>query len=448
MSQGSASVREKTRWTSGLTSTHWRILWGSFLGWIFDGYEALAPVFVMTPMLHSVLAPARAAQAGTFAGIVLGVTLIGWGIGGLLGGVFADYWGRKKVMLWSVLLYAVFSGATACASSFWTLCAWRFVTGLAMGSEWSTGVALVSETWPERARAKGVSFLQSGYGWGTFIASAAWYAISSTNPLGENNWRLMFLLGALPALFVLYLRRGVDESEKWLSAVRKQQWAAAAGSSEQASKPLKRPFPLKQVFASAESRRRILLSLLLSIVTSIGLWAVSSWLPSYATSLAQSEGLANASAWGAKVSIAFTVGTIVAFTIAGFVVDAIGRRPFMCLTFAGSLLMTIVSYRFVSSAQTMLWVAPIDGFFTLGCAYVWMAIYPAELFPSSARASAISFVFNGARMIAWVFPILAGSMIHSFGGISQAALCIGSVYVIGIVVPWFLPETLNQPLPD
>ncbi|MEQ5837920.1 MFS transporter [Paraburkholderia acidicola] len=155
MSQGSAAVPAKTRWTDGLTSTHWRILWGSFLGWIFDGYEALAPVFVMTPMLRSVLAPARIAQAGTFAGIVLGVTLIGWGIGGLLGGVFADYWGRKKVMLWSVLLYAVFSGATAFAGGFWALCAWRFLTGLAMRSEWSTGVALVSETWPERAQAKG-----------------------------------------------------------------------------------------------------------------------------------------------------------------------------------------------------------------------------------------------------------------------------------------------------
>jgi hypothetical protein len=96
----------------------------------------------------------------------------------------------------------------------------------------------------------------------------------------------------------------------------------------------------------------------------------------------------------------------------------------------------------------MLYVAPVNGFFTLGCAYVWMAIYPAELFPSSVRASAISLIFNGARLLAWVFPIIAGEMIRSFGGASEAALTIGCIYLVGILVPWLMPETSNQALPD
>jgi MFS family permease len=167
MEHGHIAVSARTKWYDGLTPTHWRVLRASFLGWIFDGYEALALVVVLMPMLHSVLSPAQAASTTIYAGLVIGITLLGWGIGGLVGGILADYVGRKRMMLWSVFLYALFSGFTAFSETFWTLCALRFLTGLAMGSEWSTGVALLSETWPERARAKGAGFLQSGFGWGT-----------------------------------------------------------------------------------------------------------------------------------------------------------------------------------------------------------------------------------------------------------------------------------------
>jgi MFS family permease len=134
--------------------------------------------------------------------------------------------------------------------------------------------------------------------------------------------------------------------------------------------------------------------------------------------------------------------------VAGFVVDAIGRRAFLSLTFVGALVTTFITYKLTTSVEAMMVVAPINGFFTLGCAYVWMAIYPCELFSSSVRSTAISFVFNAARLIAWVFPIIAGSMIKSFGGVSQAALALGSVYLLGIVLPWFLPETRGTGMPD
>src|ERR1700710_669886 len=162
------------RWYADLTPMHWRVLRASFLGWIFDGYEALVLVVVIAPMLHSILSPAQAASTPVYAGLVIGITLLGWGVGGLVGGILADYVGRKRMMLWSVFLYAMFSGFTAFAQTFWVLCALRFLTGLAMGSEWSTGIALLSETWPERARAKGAGFLQSGFGWGTVVGAGVW----------------------------------------------------------------------------------------------------------------------------------------------------------------------------------------------------------------------------------------------------------------------------------
>ena len=186
----------------------------------------------------------------------------------------------------------------------------------------------------------------------------------------------------------------------------------------------------------------------LSIVTTVGWWAISSWLPTYTIAIAKAEGVPDALSWGSKVSIAYTLGATVAYLVAGFVVDAIGRRAFLSLTFVGALVTTLITYKLTTSVEAMMVAAPINGFFTLGCAYVWMAIYPVELFTCTVRSTAISFVFNAARLIAWVFPIIAGSMITSFGGVSQAALALGSVYVIGIVLPWFLPETRGAGMPD
>ncbi|GAB7525091.1 MFS transporter [Paraburkholderia sp. 2C] len=458
MEQGQVAVGARGRWYDGLTAMHWRVLRASFLGWIFDGYEALVLVVVLAPMLHSVLTPAQAASPTIYAGLVIGITLLGWGIGGLVGGILADYVGRKRMMLWSVLLYALLSGFTAFSDTVWTLCALRFLTGLAMGSEWSTGIALLSETWPEEARAKGAGFLQSGFGWGTLTAAVVWYAMSTLHPLGAETWRLMFVLGAVPALFVLYIRRGVNESEKWQRAVREKRWNAtsasappqrgASGAANPAKNADKRPFTLAQLFNEREAARRTLILLVLSIVTTVGWWAISSWLPTHTVAIAKAQNITDPLSWGSKVSISYTVGAIVAYMLAGFIIDAVGRKAFLSLSFVGSLVTTVITYRFTSSVEAMMVVAPINGFFTLGCAYVWMAIYPCELFTSTVRSTAISFVFNAARLIAWVFPIVAGSMIKSFGGVPQAALALGSVYVIGIVLPWFLPETRGQGMPD
>ena len=142
-------------WYAGLTRRHWRILWGSYLGWIFDGYEAVALVYALRPALASILTPEQAQAPASYVGLAIGITLLGWGIGGLMGGIAADYIGRKRMMMISILGYAVFTGLTAFAGSFTQLAILRFITGLAIGSEWSTGIALVAETWPNRARPKG-----------------------------------------------------------------------------------------------------------------------------------------------------------------------------------------------------------------------------------------------------------------------------------------------------
>ena len=110
--------------------------------------------------------------------------------------------------------------------------------------------------------------------------------------------------------------------------------------------------------------------------------------------------------------------------------------------------MTPITYLWTRTVETMLLVAFVNGFFTLGMAYSWMAIYPVELFTSSVRSTAVSFIFNGTRMIAWLFPFIAGTLIQKFGGISRAAMTLGMIYILGLIVCWFVPETKGKPLPE
>ncbi len=273
---GLAFPAEPAAWYTGLTRQHWRVLWGSYLGWIFDGYEAFALVVALPSALQTLLTANEAREAPIYGGIAIGTTLLGWGIGGLGGGILADYLGRKRMLMISILGYACLTGLTALSNSLAMLAAMRFLTGLAIGAEWSTGIALVAESWPDRARPKGLGFLQSGFGAGIFLAALVWFVLSATRPLGPQTWRLMFVVGALPALCVFYLMRALDESGQWLAAVREKRWGAVDG--ERTDTSAKRPFTLAMLFRSAEARRRIWLTFIMSLACTTGWWAVSTWI--------------------------------------------------------------------------------------------------------------------------------------------------------------------------
>ncbi|HXY22562.1 MAG TPA: MFS transporter, partial [Burkholderiaceae bacterium] len=370
----------KMHWYTGLGPVHWRILTACFLGWVFDGYEAYALFVVMPFVLKSLLTTDQFTHRAVWAGVAISATLLGWGVGGMAGGVLADYFGRKRMMMYSVFGYALFAGFTAFSTSFVMFCVLRFITGLAMGSEWSTGVALLAETWPDRARPKGAGFLQSGFGFGTLIAALVWLGLSQSALLGDETWRLVFVVGALPAIFCLYLRRAVRESEKWAEAIRSRRWATTELDAPQTTtRAESRPFTLTEILRGHESRRRIVLGVLLSLTTTVGWWAISSWLPEFATQMAKSQGLANPALFAARTALIYTCGAVLAYLLSGFIADAMGRRAYLFFTYLGALTLTIVTYLWTNTPQLLSWVSFVNGFFTLGCAYSWMAIYPPEL---------------------------------------------------------------------
>jgi MFS family permease len=442
-----SELSQPAHWYSGLTHKHWRTLWGSFLGWTFDGYEALILVVTLPAVLRSILTPEQLQTPAVYAGLLIGVTYGSWGLGGLIGGIAADVFGRKITMMGAILGYALFSGLTALSTDLYMFIGFRFLTGLAMGSEWSSGISLVAESWPTRARAKGVSFLQSGYGWGGLLASLVWFGLVSTNWLGNETWRLAYLVGALPALLVFYLRREMEESERWLAVVQIEKdnasKAAAAGTVE----TVRRRNPLVVLFADVTAARRTLVAFLLALCTASAWFVVVTFLPAYGEQLAKAGGW-QPGIWGARISTIFVVGGILAYFLAGFIADLIGRRLFLVLGYGGALITNVIAFSFTGSVETFAALVFLNGIFCFGFAYCWMAIYLVELFPSKIRATASSLVFNTSRVLAALAPIVAGQLISYTHSVPQTVMAFCVFYLGGLLLPWLLPETKGKELPD
>ena len=428
-------------WHARLTPTHWKVLTASFLGWIFDGYETYALISVLGPAMLALLPAAEHTQIPKYAGLAIGITLLGWAVGGTIGGIVADYIGRKRMMLISIVGYACFTGLTAFSTSITMLVVFRFLTGLFIGSEWSTGNTLLAESWPNEARPKGAGFLQSGFGFGAFIAAAAWYFLQ---PMGPDAWRWMFGLGIIPALFVFYIRRSIDESQRWVETLATKRWDVTEAKSSEEGKA-KRPFTLLQLFEDREGRRRILLGLALSLATTLGWWGVATWIPGYVGAMAKGAGL-NGAYWGSVAGIVYNIGAIIGYLVSGFLADWMGRRVYLAFLFVGSLIFIPAVYLWSHSVNTVLFATLVNGFFTLG-GFAWFAIYLPELFATNVRATASAFVFNVSRFVAFLGPLFAGVLIHSFGGVSMVAIYIGSIYILGLIVAPFVPETRGKLLP-
>jgi len=433
-------------WYRSLSRSQWNTLLASNLGWLFDGYETYALVISVGVALRQLLDPSQYSQIPVYAGTVIAFTLLGWGIGGLIGGVIADYLGRKRTMLLAILAYSLMTGLSAFAWDWLSFAVLRFLVGVAIGSEWVTGTSIVAELWPDKNRGKGVGLMQSGFGIGFFLASVAWFFI---NPLGPNAWRIMFLLGVIPALLTLWIRKSIPESDRW-ERVNAQRQAATerekAGGSLNASEQALARFTIADLFAESEIRKRVILAFLISLATTFAFWGISAWLPPYIAAAASKAGLPPQQ-WASYAAMANNGAAIIGYAAFGFLADAYGRKP---VTIAYVLLAFIsvpIVFLWTSDLNMILLAAAFSGAFVSG-QYTWMAAWLPELFPTRVRATATAFVFNTPRLIAWTGPLISGWLIANFGGFSKAAVAIACIYVLSLIAAPFLPETKGKPLPE
>ena len=437
---------ESSPWYRSLNRAQWKALIAANLGWTFDGFEVFALILTVGVALHQLLEPSQYPLIPAYAGAVIAITVFGWAIGGLLGGVLADYLGRKRSMTLTILAYSLLTGVSALSWDWVSFAVFRFLVGLAIGSEWATGASIMAELWPAKARGKGGAFLQSGYPIGSILASGVWLAIGTSGP---DAWRYMYLIGVLPALIVFWIRRNIPESPRWEESNRRRRAAydlrrqGAALHGEDAA--LVR-FTLVDVFAEPAVRSRLFLTFVMSLSVTIGYWGVSTFVPSYVGSVATAAGLP-AQRWAALAGLVQNLGALIGFSSFGFLADAFGRKPTTMLFYLMCLILTPIIYLWVQDIHVLLFAFAVYGFFIQGV-FSWTPIWLPELFPTRMRATAAGFIFNAPRLISAIAPLIAGTLIVSLGGYGKAATIIGLFYILGLVAVPFLPETKGKPLPE
>jgi MFS family permease len=432
-------------WYRTLSKKHWLILLATNLGWMFDGFENFALILTAGSAFRQLLDPSLYGSIPFYIGSIIAINLFGWAVGGVLGGVMADYIGRKKMMIISILAYSILTGLSSFAWDFWSFAILRFLVGVAVGSEWATGSSMMAELWPDNARGKGAGLMQCGLGIGFFIASVTWLYVS---PMGPDAWRYMYLIGVLPALLTLWIRRAIPESELWEEVNKKRVSAInlqKSGTSLNDDQTKLAKFTLVDLFTDKSLRKQTIILFLMSLTTTVGFWGIATWVPPFIASIAAASGKI-APQWASYAGMAYTAGSVTGYISFGFLADKFGRKPVTIIFFVLSLVVTPIFFFLTKDLTWLLALAFVTGAFTNG-QYTWMASWLPELYPTRVRATALAFVFNAPRFIACLGPLLGGTMIVAFGGFGMAAMVLASIYILGIIVTPMLKETNGQPLP-
>ena len=442
----SEAVATSQPWYRSLNRNQWNILLAANLGWLFDGFELYALFLTVGFALHQLLDVAQYAAIPRYAGYILATTVFGWAAGGVIGGIIADYIGRKRMMILAILAYSLTTGLSALAWDWVSFAVLRFLVGVAIGSEWATGASIVSELWPDHARGKGGGLLQCGAGLGGILASGVWLVVGGVGP---NAWRWMYLIGVLPALVTLWIRRRIPESARWEQANERRRTAhdlrrqGALLEGENAA--LTRP-TMVDLFTDRAVRRPLIGSFLMMLSVTFAFWGVGTFIPTYVGSVAAKSG-SSAAEWSALAGLVTSLCGVVGFISLGFLADAIGRKPTVMFFYAMCLVLTPVVYLWARDLRVLLFCVGIFGFFSLGI-WAWAPIWLPELFPTRMRATAVAFSFNAPRFISCLGPLIAGTLIVSLGGYGSAATIVGLFFILGLITAPFLPETNGKPLPE
>ena len=398
--------------------------------------DATIYALVLHPALHDLLHDQTGGDVspeaiGWYGGIIFSIFLIGWAVGGVLFGVAADRFGRTKTLVVTILIYALFTGMAALSATWWQLALYRFLTALGIGGEWAAGAALVAEVWPEEKRARAAGILQSAWAAGFLIAAVV------NLLMRESGWRPIFVVGVAPAIVALVVRMWVKEPERWVKAHERERQLGATPSQK-----------LAELFQPALLRSTIVGSGL-AFVAVFGLWGATNWTPTLVRSLPQLHAMdaATLTSYVSYATIMLNAGALVGYLSFGPLADRFGRRAVFALMCVGSLVMLPVTFLTPRSYANVLLLLPLLGFFNNGI-FSGFPIYLPELYPTRLRATGAGFCFNVGRVLASAGPFLTGFLVTALGGFGRAASAIALIYVVGLMILPFAPETKGQPLPE
>ncbi|WP_367873863.1 MFS transporter [Luteolibacter sp. Populi] len=454
------------------------------LAWLFDCLDQQLFNLARSPAMKSLLGDQQIINLFGKVPIAAGalatsIFVIGWATGGMIFGSLGDRYGRAKMLSVTVLLYSIATGLSALSVSFTDFAVYRFLTGLGVGGVFGLAVALVADTVPSHVRPRALGVLQSFSAVGNVAAGFIGLTIALT-AIGEheNYWKWLFVIGALPAFLVATIQLRMKEPPAWTES---RDRAIAQG---------KRSGSYRDLFGHATWRRHALLGMVLSCAGVIGLWGIGVFSSDLVGDIV-THNLTQAGAtagelnkgkqlWMSLNLLTFNVGAFAGMLLFTRIAEALGRKKAFAMFFAGSLVVTIFVFQMIGKLNgrfDILWMAPLMGFFHLSV-FAGFSIYLPELFPTRLRATGVSFCYNVGRYLAALGPFTLGALAAKFGKDAQELAVKGApadiapnalaalksvakidafrdaaswmclIFLLGIIVLPFLPETKGQPLPE
>lgn len=470
---------------SGLTKYHWFVLIVCWLGWMFDTFDQQLFIVARAPAMRNLMAPGTtAADLQYCSGITTACMMLGWATGGIVLGILGDRWGRTKTLCLSILFYSIFTGLSAVSRTWIDFAIFRFLTGVGVGGTFAAAVSLIAEVMPSHTRPYALGLVQALAAIGNMSAACVGFLIRPGVELGGDlggllarymswlvpaneaagtvaGWRVMFLLGIVPGILVLFVMRRLKEPESWVRAKQAEQ----TGQAGQAHHKGHGMGSLRELFGDRRWRKNVLVGITLALAGIMGLWGIGFWMPELVRNVVPGATEAQRAQQDWYVSMAmllFNAGAFVGTLGFSIVAARVGRRP----AFAGVLVLALLSvlgvFGFMSSPDQVWWMAILLGFGTLTI-FGGYSIYFPELFPTRLRATGVGFCYNTARYLAATAPFTLGllttvytgsdvKLLSSLGGVDgafrYAAITVACVFVIGLLVLPFAPETKGKPLPE
>jgi len=420
--------------SAALTGNQIRGFWAAWGGWTLDGMDSFIFALVLAPAMAELLPrsgiPSTAANLGFYSGLLFALFLVGWGLS-MLWGPIADRFGRVRTLTLTILCYSLFTFLGAFTVNVWQLAACRLLAGIGIGGEWSMGGTFLAEEWPEERRAKGAGYMHTGYYFGILLAAIANYTIGA-----RYGWRAMFVVGGLPALLVTFIRRSVREPQRWEGARKSSSmWRSVSA-----------------LFSPAY-RRRTWLNAAYLLVSIVGLWAGSVYVPTSVGQLAARAGFTSIA--GTRLASAGTmllsIGTILGCVALPSLAERFGRRPTLGMYFGlmGASIAIAFGYVFYLPGSLALpWFVVCLFFLGVGGAnFAMYTLWLPEQYDTSCRATAFAFATSAGRFVGAGITFLVGQGVAYYQSIGTPVALTSIAFALGVLLLPFGEETKGKPLP-
>lgn len=468
-----SNPKPSSGWWPQLDGYQKMVFLAATFAWMFDCLDQQIFNLSRSPAMSQFFA--NPADAKYHAGLSTTFLVLGWATGGMIFGSLGDRFGRARILALCVALFGVATGLTALSQGFYDFAAYLFLTGLGVGGVFGLAVALVADTVPGTVRPHALGVLQSCSAIGNVGAGLIGIGIAVAG-LGGSYWKWLFVIGALPALATAGLLTRVKEPQAWIAARDK---AAAQG---------KKAGSYRDLFSHPTWRRHALLGMILSCAGVIGLWGIGVFSTDFVRDVIESVTRASGvtdiaeikrqqGMWGGINLTCFNVGAFAGMMSFTRVTHVLGRRKTFGIFFAGALVVTVFVFQSLNSTTDILWMAPLMGFFHLSV-FAGFSIYLPELFPTRLRSTGTSFCYNVGRYLAATGPITLGALAKKLAETAQtkavaaaggnvvgtaldtlkmaakidafrdAASMMCVIFLLGLAVLPFLPETMGKPLPE